>query len=101
VRGLLSLGHWGQIRVPGYSPGGGAFLCCVFWQKLRLRVLPFLQKTIGAGLAAGPNAVGSDCQVRSKTLSKGATNVESFCLARPNSFKSGSKLFKKGFGLSA
>jgi len=62
--------------MPGYSLGGGASLCCVFWQKLRLRVLPFLRKTIGAGLAAGPNVVGSGSQVKSKTLSKGATNVE-------------------------
>jgi len=62
--------------MPGYSPGGGAFLYCVFWQELRLRVLLFLRKTIGVGLAAGPNAVGSGSQVRSKTLSKGATNVE-------------------------
>jgi len=35
--------------------------------------LPILLKAIGSGLAVAPNAVGSDCQVRPKTLPKGAT----------------------------
>jgi len=74
-----ALGHWGQIRVPSFSPGGGHSFAVFFWQKLQLRVLLPLRKTIGASLAAGPNFVGSGSQVRSKTLSKGVTNVGSCC----------------------
>jgi hypothetical protein len=31
----------------------GAFLCCVFGQKLQLGVLLSLPKTVGSGMAAG------------------------------------------------
>jgi len=65
--------------VPSFSPGGGHSFAVFFWQKLQLRVLLPLRKTIGASLAAGPNFVGSGSQVRSKTLSKGVTNVGSCC----------------------
>jgi len=55
------------------QPGRGGITLLCFLAKI---TVPFLRKTFGAGLAAGPNVVGSGNQVRSKTLSKGATNVE-------------------------
>jgi hypothetical protein len=51
------------------------FLCCVFCQELRLGALSNLPKAIGSFLVVRPNAVGSGCQVRVKTLPKKANSV--------------------------
>ena len=78
--------HCGQH----YRTMGGVSLLCLFYQELRLGALPYLPKAIGSNLAAGPNAIKSGCQVRPKTLPKGANSV-GFCYpAEPNSVGSGS-----------
>jgi len=56
------LGARGRAACLAAAPGE-VFLCCVVWQELRLGVLPFLSKAIGAGMTAMP-----------KTLIKGAIN---------------------------
>jgi hypothetical protein len=78
--------HCGQH----YRTMGGVSLLCLFYQKLRLGALPSLPKAIESNLAAGPNAIKSGCQVRPKTLPKGANSVGSCYLAKPNSVGSGS-----------